>query len=337
MQQNAFGRPIKPENHSASVDYGTGGSPSGRPIATRLNLVLIGVVLAGTLFQLFGLPCILPGFGVSAAWLVVPIMLLQPIHWGLIHEAIHCHLLPSRRANEACARVLSVTLGLPFEATRFGHLVHHRFSRHGYDRPDVYDGRGPYALAWLRYWGRLFGGVYLGLLTAPLIACIPVRLGMRLADAMIPVSEAGDAEVRRLFGALVTNAGKRRRTQRDFVVTLALYGASAWLYGAWWPVLLVTMYARGLWHSFADNVAHHDVGLDEPERARDYALPPLLRPLVMNQHLHLTHHRHPTAPWTHLVTICASHGGRPSGNYFRAAFRQASPSFPRLISTRGNA
>jgi len=43
----------------------------------------------------------------------------------------------------------------------FGHLVHHRFSRHSYDRPDVYDGRGPYALAWVGYRMRLFGGVYL--------------------------------------------------------------------------------------------------------------------------------------------------------------------------------
>lgn len=43
--------------------------------------------------------------------------------------------------------MLSVLHGLLFDATRFGHLVHHRFSRRGYDRPDVYDGSGAYALS----------------------------------------------------------------------------------------------------------------------------------------------------------------------------------------------
>ncbi len=304
-------------------------APDGRQNGDcLLNVFLICVVLGGTLFQLFGMPFVVRSFGVRAGWLILPIMLLQPLHWGLIHEAIHAHLFPQRRLNEFCARLLSVTLGSPFDATRVGHLVHHRFSRHSYDRPDVHEGRGAYALAWLRYRARLFGGVYLGLLASSLIAFVPVSLGVRVMENAIPIDEEGDAKVRRIFVSLVLNASKRRRTRREFAMTLALYGASAWLYGTWWPMLVATMYARGLWHSFADNIAHHGVALDEPERARNYSLPQIFRPLVMNQHLHLTHHLYPSAPWTSLVAMSESEDGRPRDNYFRAAFRQSARRYP---------
>jgi fatty acid desaturase len=297
-------------------------------VVTHLNVVLICVVLGGTLFQLFGMPFVLREFGIQAAWFLLPIMLLQPLHWGLLHEGIHARLIPDRRANEFYARVLSITLGLPFDGTRFGHLVHHRFSRHSYDRPDIYDGCGPYALAWLAYRLRLFGGVYLIELVSPLIAFIPTSLGVRVMAKAIPIDEPGDAFVRRLFVSLVRNVPKRRRTRRGFAVTLALYAASAWLYDAWWPMLLATMYVRGVWHSFADNVPHHGVALDKPARARNYTLPLVFRVLVMNHHLHLTHHLYPRVPWTSLGAISLLEGERPKVNYFWAALGQADLLFP---------
>ncbi len=303
--------------------------PGRHPVATGTNCLLIVVVLGGSVFQLFGLPPLLRAFGIRAACFLVPIMVLQPLHWGLIHEAIHSHLLPERRSEEFCARLLSVSHWLPFDATRFCHLVHHRFSRHAYDRPDVYDGRGPYALAWTRYRVRLLGGVYLALLASPLIAFMPASRGARLMANAVPIREDGDSEVRRLFVSLVLNERKRRRTRRDFVITLALYGASLWAYGAWWPMLVATMYVRGVWHSLADNLAHHDVALDEPERARNHALPGLWSVLVMNHHLHLTHHRHPAAPWASLARLSKTEVTAPQDNYFRGAFRQLARSFPR--------
>jgi fatty acid desaturase len=309
---------------------------SGRQsAATGLNALLISVVLSGTVFQLFALPALLRAFGIQAAWFLVPIVLLQPLHWGLIHEAIHSHLLHRRNAEEFWARLLSVAHWLPFDATRFCHLVHHRYSRHAYDRADQYDGRGPYALAWLCYRTRLLGGTYLGVLVSPLIAFLPLARGIRLMSNAVPIVEKGDIEVRRLFVSLVTDARKRRRTRREFVMTLALYAASAWVYGAWWPMLVATMYMRGLWHSLADNLAHHDVMLHEPERARNYGLPPLLGFLLMNHHLHLTHHRHPTSPWRRLVLLNSREEAVRGDNYFRAAFRQFGSPYPRIAISRG--
>ncbi len=117
-------------------------------------------------------------------------------------------------------------------------------------------------------------------------------------------------------------------------MTVALYSASAWVYGAWWPMLVATIYVRGVWHSLADNLAHHDVGLDEPERARNYRLPRLLGFLLMNHHLHLTHHRHPTAPWRHLAKLATMEEAH-SENYFSVAFRQFGHPYPRIAISQG--
>jgi fatty acid desaturase len=304
------------------------------PIAAKLNLFLVCIVLGGTCFQLFGMPFAFRYFGMRAAWCLLPITLLQPLHWGLIHESIHTQLLPDRRHNEFCGRLLAVTLGIPFDATRFGHMVHHRYSRHGRDRPDVYDGRIPYAIAWLAYRARLFGGVYVGLIFAPLIACIPLSSGVRIMKAIIPNAERGDADVQPLFISLVSNESKRNSTRRDFLMTLLLYGVSAWIFGAWWPMLLASMYGRGLWHSLADNIAHHGVAADEHDRARNYALPHICGPFVMNHHLHLTHHLYPRVPWTSLVDLQVPERALPKGNYFQAAFRQIHRTYPRPIAAR---
>lgn len=57
-----------------------------------------------------------------------------------MHEAIHGQLLPQRRLKESVARVLAIAYLLPFDAVRFGHLMHHRFTREPYDRPRVWQG-----------------------------------------------------------------------------------------------------------------------------------------------------------------------------------------------------
>jgi fatty acid desaturase len=301
-----------------------------RSATTQVNILLMSIVLCGTLFQLFAMPSLLRAFGLRAALLLVPITLLQPLHWGLIHEAIHSRLLQKRRTDEFCGRLLSVIHWLPFDATRFCHLVHHRYSRHAYDRPDVYDGRGSYVLAWLRYRGRLLGGVYWSLLASPMIAFIPIALGERVMGNAVPIREDGDAEVRRLLMSLVRNVSKRRRTRLEFTLALTLYGVSAWAYGAWWPLLLASMSLRGIWHSLADNVAHHDVPLEAPERARNFVLPRPFGLLAMNQHLHLTHHRYPKALWSALPRITGAAGEQPTRSYFRAALSQLSPAYPRV-------
>jgi len=301
------------------------------PKSTKINTLLICIVIGGTLFQLFGMPIVLGLWGIHAACLLLPIALLQPLHWGLIHEAIHSHLLADRRKEEFFARILSVIHWLPYDATRYCHLVHHRFSRHAYDRADEYDGRGLYALAWLRYRLWLCGGLYWAVLFSPLIAFLPEPFRARLMANAVPIREDGDRKIRRLFVSLALNARKRRRTCREFALTVVLYGASVWVYGEWWPMLVAAMCSRGLWHSITDNLAHHDVALDEPERARNHGVPPWFGTLLLNQHLHLTHHRWPRVSWRTLPKMIDSGDTKPPENYFRAAFRQFGCRYPRLV------
>ena len=93
MHHNEFACPDMPEIQSASTNSHIRMMTGRQAVATHINLFLICVVLSGTMFQLFGLPYALNAYGLRAAWLLLPIMLLQPLHWGLIHEAIHSHLL----------------------------------------------------------------------------------------------------------------------------------------------------------------------------------------------------------------------------------------------------
>ncbi|CAB3799726.1 hypothetical protein LMG28688_05010 [Paraburkholderia caffeinitolerans] len=295
------------------------------------NAALIAVAGLALGYQLIGLPLLLRAAGGAslARWLsLVPVLLVvlaTPIHWGLIHEGIHGQLLPSRRANEAVARVLAIGLAIPFDAVRFGHLMHHRFTREAFDRPDVDDARGPRWLRRVAWYARLLGGLYVAELCTPLLAFVPARMAQALVARGVGAHGAEGEIVQRLFGNHAADPVRRRRARRDGLGSLALYGLAFALYGKAWPVLLVTMYLRGLWLSLADNLPHYGVSLDEPGRARDFRVPRGVGVLLMNHHLHRQHHLHPTLPWVALPALgraeeaASMHARIP---YWHAALRQ---------------
>ncbi|MFX1673846.1 fatty acid desaturase [Paraburkholderia sp. A2WS-5] len=295
------------------------------------NAALIAVAGLALAYQLFGLPLLLRAAGGAslALWVsllpVVLVVLATPIHWGLIHEGIHGQLLASRRANEAVARLLSISLAIPFDAVRFGHLMHHRFTREAFDRPDVDDARGPRWLRCMAWYARLLGGLYAAELCAPLLAFVPARMAQELVARGVGAHGAQGPIVQRLFSNHAADPVRRRRARRDGLGALALYGFAFALYGKAWPVLLVTMYLRGLWLSLADNLPHYGVALDEPGRARDFRVPRGVGVLLMNHHLHRQHHLHPTLPWVALPALTRAedaasvHARIP---YWHAALRQ---------------
>ncbi|NLP61175.1 fatty acid desaturase [Paraburkholderia sacchari] len=315
-------------------------APSAAPYAAQAlrraphvgaNITLIAVAGLALAHQLFGLPLLLRAAGGSSLtlWLsllpVVLIVLATPIHWGLIHEGIHGQLLPSRRANEAVARLLSISLAIPFDAVRFGHLMHHRFTREAFDRPDVDDARGPRWLRRAAWYARLLGGLYVAELCAPLLAFVPARMAQTLVVRGVGAHGADGQVVQRLFGNHAADPVRRRRARRDAFGSLALYGFAFALYGKAWPVLLVTMYLRGLWLSLADNLPHYGVALDEPGRARDFRVPRGVGVLLMNHHLHRQHHLHPMLPWVALPALARAEAAasmHARAPYWRAALRQ---------------
>jgi fatty acid desaturase len=302
-------------------------TPRHAAIDSTVNLALLALVLAAMLLQLFGLPFLLRYWGAAALWLAVPLVVLAPTHWGLIHEAIHGQLLPQRRLNESIAHLLAITFMLPFDAVRFGHLMHHRFTREPYDRPDVCDDTTHRVRARLRYYARLLGGLYVVELALPALTFLPIKHTCRVVARAIGSEGPAGTEVQRLFVKFAGDPARRSRIRRDWLLSLALHAGVFYLYGSWWPALAMTMYLRGVWLSLADNLPHYDVSLDEPERARNFRAPRICRGILMNHHLHQLHHRHPTLPWTALPTLAReiAASSTPTGGdtaYFRAALRQ---------------
>jgi fatty acid desaturase len=296
------------------------------PIDHRANLALLGVVAAAVLMQLVAWPFLLRQWGAPALWIALPLIVLTPTHWGLIHESIHGHLLPQRRLNEWLGRALAIAFVLPFDAVRFGHLMHHRFTRESFDRPDVHDGVTHRILAHIGYYTRLLGGLYLTELALPLLTFLPVSWVCRLVAHKLHSEDPIGRDVQRLFVAFAGNPERRSRMRRDWVLSVALHACAFYFYGAWWPALAATMLLRGIWLSLADNLPHYDVTLDEQQRARNFRAPAIWQPVLMNHHLHRLHHQHPTLPWTALpalarTDVVASAPDIETG-YFRAALRQ---------------
>ncbi|MFX1763342.1 fatty acid desaturase [Paraburkholderia sp. A1RI-2L] len=327
MESTSAVRPVSADAEAPSAARLTA-QASRRTPHLGANAALIAVAGLALAYQLFGLPLLLCAAGGAslALWVsllpVVLVVLATPIHWGLIHEGIHGQLLASRRANEAVARLLSISLAIPFDAVRFGHLMHHRFTREAFDRPDVDDARGPRWLRCMAWYARLLGGLYAAELCAPLLAFVPARMAQALVARGVGAHGAQGPIVQRLFGNHVADPVRRRRARRDGLGALALYGFAFALYGKAWPVLLVTMYLRGLWLSLADNLPHYGVALDEPGRARDFRVPRGVGVLLMNHHLHRQHHLHPTLPWVALPALARAEDAASVQRAYRIGMRR---------------
>ncbi|VVE10570.1 fatty acid desaturase family protein [Pandoraea anhela] len=294
---------------------------------SRWNPWLIGLTGLAGLWQWLGLGYALRHWGDIAALTVLPVLLLTPMHWGLIHESIHGQLRVKPRANERTGRALSFFLGLPFEIMRFGHLMHHRFTRQPYDQPDIstLPANAPRARRvsrWLGYQSRLLGGMWATEVFAPLIAWIPVRRLPSLALSALG-ADPQDADVRRRVVMFASDPVRRHRIRRDFLLMLVALGLALWAYGPWWPVFVATFVARGVWLSIADNLPHFGVTMNEPARSRNFHAPALGGVLVLNHHLHRVHHQYPTAPWHLLPEINAAQPtAGPVIPYWRAIVRQ---------------
>ncbi|VVD73314.1 fatty acid desaturase [Pandoraea fibrosis] len=335
--------PVSPD-HPVPLTSETMVSPAlwrhARP--SRWNPWLIGLTGLTGLWQWLGLGWALRHWGDVATWTLIPVLLLTPMHWGLIHESIHGQLRLNARANERTGRALSLLLGLPFELMRFGHLMHHRFTRQPFDRPDISALPANASVArraqtWLGYQSRLLGGMWLAEVFAPVIAWLPVRRLPSLAMRALG-SDPEDEDVRRRVVMFASDPVRRRRIQRDFLVLLAALAVALWAYGPWWPVFLATFVARGVWLSIADNLPHYGVGMDEPARARNFRAAAPARALLLNQHLHRVHHQYPTAPW-HLLPLIdtAQPTAGPEIPYWHAVFRQFAGPLPAGTLATGTA
>ena len=206
-------------------------------IPVRLNLAICAGLVAVNLLMLVVVPLwLLPR---SAAWgllLLLPV-LTTPTLWSMIHEAVHGSLHPDKGWNERLGRLLAGLFGSPFQILRLGHLMHHRFNRSPLNRVEVSPAPRPRLRDRAAYFGRLFGGLYLGEVAASALAILPDRFWRPIIHLGFG-DEAPDG--RSMWSAarkqLLEEPG-RSRMRLDGLLICAGLLASAALYGPFWWML----------------------------------------------------------------------------------------------------
>ena len=270
-------------------------------VPVRLNARLTALVLAAAVVQLFAVPLfLLPQAPAAAIMAAVALSLMTPLMRALMHEAIHNRLANDRRLNDVLGRALAVTSGVAFDPIRFGHLTHHRFTRHELDRPDVIEPGRSRALACATYYLGLLGGIHAREILASLAMLLPKSVLLFLADHGVPKDDA----LRVLRGAIRRTLDRRlRRARTDLFVAALIYAAAFYLYGVWWPVLAAAMAVRALIVSLQDNAAHYGTPAVLRAPAHNTRLARFARTFMLNGNLHGVHHDRPELPWTALPKV----------------------------------
>jgi fatty acid desaturase len=256
--------------------------------------------------------------GASVAALIVLAALSAPLHYGLMHETMHGNLFASERWNRAVGRFLGITLGLPFETMRFGHLAHHSNNRHTFDRPEhIAPGQTWPAVAAV-YYGKLFIGNALIYTLVPLLTFLPIA-----TIARIPVpAEPGAQQFRAAALRAFSNPSRKRAAQIDVIAIVLLAALAVTLWSTAWWVFASCILARWSVLSILDNAPHYGMPLDSGLEARNTSMPVWLRWLVLNQNFHDIHHHNPKLRWTELPNAFRQSGRAHNGSWLGAVVGQ---------------
>src|ERR1700744_3878060 len=153
---------------------------------TFIDLGLLALAGAMAVLEFGAYPRLFPTSGWSLAVFVALVALTAPLHYGLMHETMHGNLFANERWNRLRGRLLGITLGLPFETMRFGHLAHHSNNRHKFDRPEyLAPGQSFLAAAPAFYFKTIIGNELIYTLV-PLLIFVPMPVLQRYAAGLDP-------------------------------------------------------------------------------------------------------------------------------------------------------
>ena len=277
------------------------------PIPGALNLALATAAPAAALGLLaFASHTSSWGWRIAAA---VAFSYVNNTIFSLLHEAVHGHLHPHPRVNEAAGRFLAAFFptGLGFQ--RICHLGHHRRNRSDVELFDYFlpdDNRPLKAVQW---YGILTGVYWL----LPPLACLVYllcpwvfRLPVFNGGSQIARQTSADAM---LSGFESAPVGKVRL---EILFSILVQAAIFWaldLHLAGW----LTCYAAFAvnWSSlqYAD---HAWSGRDVHDGAWNLRVNRLVQYVFLNYHHHKAHHQHPGVPWLHLSKYVDFAEERPS-------------------------
>jgi len=263
----------------------------------RINLVLLTLAAISAALEFVLFPLFVPASGWSIAGLIALCLVTTPLFWGLMHESIHSKLFVSDTANNMAGRLLGISLLLDWDVMRFGHLMHHRANRHDLDRPEDVRPGGSRLAAAPGYFFTLLGGGSLKAMLGPLAVFLPVTITERVVKQMFgaDIGPMRDAALRAF-----ADKDRRRRIRLDFAAMIVLVALSAWLWHAYWPVLVACVLTRFMMLSLLDNAPHYGTPKDSGTSAFNTTLSPALRWLVLNGNFHGVHHWAPQLSWLEL-------------------------------------
>ena len=266
----------------------------------------LNVTLAGSLFILNFFLFVLVPFTASPFlfWCIATVLfvLLAPMHWGLIHDAIHRTLLKRTTVNDGIGRSLSIVYGASFDALKFGHLFHHRHNRTVLDRSEYFARSESRVKSVARYYYRLLGGLFLFEFFVCFLLLLPRRVLLPFLRSQTtdhsgfePIASQIDRELLR------DDVLPRARADSLLIITMILL--TAYHYGSLWWLPLISMVLRGSVVSILDNAFHYAGPLDDLHAAYNCKLARFAARLVLNSNFHGTHHGHPKVSWRWLPKV----------------------------------
>jgi fatty acid desaturase len=287
---------------------------------TVLDLGLLTLAGAIAVLEFGAFPQVLPATGWSLAALVAVVALTAPLHYGLMHETMHGNLFANERWNRVAGRLLGITLGLPFETMRFGHLAHHSNNRHKFDRPEyLAPGQSYIAVAPGFYFKTMIGNALI-YAVLPLLIFVPMPVLEGYAARANANDDAG--QVRSAALRSFSNPARRSALRIDLAGIVLFAAAAIYLWGALWWVFAACVLARWSVLSLLDNAPHYAMPLTSGLEARNTSMPVAFRWMILNQNFHGEHHQTPKRHWSELPGAFRQSALTHDGSWIAAVLRQ---------------
>lgn len=276
-------------------------TPADMPIPSRLNTVLVGLVVATAAFLLWLGSWVEQWYAVLAVGILFSYVLLT--NYALLHEATHGNLHSNSRMNGFLGLLTGIFFPVPFSLVHVTHQGHHLRNRTDYEMFDLYYPGDSRFLRYCQWYGILCGLFWPWIpIGAVLFAVCPGLLRTKVfrvaRSSSYLLGDVRDLEVRAI------------RVQ--VLLIIVVFAALFWLLHLHWLNTLVLYACFSFNWSTRQYVGHAFTKRDVIDGAWNLKHNRLMSWVLLHGEWDLNHHRHPEVSWYYLPRIPAPDQPRPS-------------------------